>query len=266
MNRAQIAIALPAWLVAEWALAAAPAAVTTAPLEVIAGGPLRVEAGRPVRLRLDIGDRERFWNRVRGVAHHLAPAAPVQPTPPATAPIDVHLVWMDRGADPLDVPFRDGVAQVDVAAGKARRASYALRWTDSGGAIAVRLPAAAEGYPVEIATPGASTVVAGTGSRDLVVFGEELPLEIEVADAHGVTGATVYHRSAAQSSFTTSPMTLGAGDPARGTWKAALPRPAGAEAAVDYFVEITNAAGTRTHYGSSSMPFRLHLPDPTSQP
>ena len=231
-----------------------------------AGGPLRIEAGRPLRLYLKLADRAAFCQRVRALAHELAPAAAVEPSETVTAPIEVTLHWIDPAAPLGTLRFHDGVVEVPVPAGAARVAHYTLEWTDPAGRLAVRLPAANEGYAVQIVEPGPSRVVVGSGTTDLALFGEEVPLNVEIADQKGVATATVYLRSSAAEHYTTQPMALDSGEPQRGVWKAGLRRPQSAEATLDYYVEILSRAGPRTLYGSETIPFHLHLPDPTTRP
>lgn len=242
-----------------------PSPATTAPLDLTVGGPLRAEAGRPLRLHLPVKEVAAFWRRVGAVAHQLAPAAPSDSSPTTTAAIDVMLKWTDGAAEPLAVPFRDSVAEVLVGAGKERTGGYSLTWIDPAGRLAIRLPAAGE-YRVEIVQPGPTAVLAGTGSQELVVFGEEVPIVVELQDPLGVTAVTVSHRSVGSGPFATAPMKLDAGDGQRGTWKYGVPRPQSAEAILEYFAEIENKAGGRTSFGSARLPYRLRLPDPTAKP
>lgn len=267
MSRSLTALGLALLLSGGIEVRAAPGAAkpeAAEPLLLIAGGPMRIEAGRRLRLRLEVADPPPFWSAMRAVTHRLAPAAPVGPSTASTAPVVVELRWRDPVAAPLSLRFEGGLATIDVPAGPPRTGRYSLVWSDPAGRAEVRLPADAAGFPVEIVAPGASTIISATGSVDLEVFGEELPIGFEIADPRGISGAMVFHRSAPATTFATAAMRLDAGTPDRGIWKAALPRPEGAEATVEYYVEIINSAGARTLSGSAGVPYRLYLPDPTA--
>ncbi|MBI4866578.1 MAG: hypothetical protein HY816_06475 [Candidatus Wallbacteria bacterium] len=240
----------------------------TGPVQEIAAGDVRLEMGRPVRLRLHLQDAPPLWECARTLVHGLAPASPFEPATSPAAPLGVFVSWSDPVSGQRTVAVSSSVAELSVAAGPERTASYYIVWRAHDNGFEMRVPASPATFKAQIVRPQPAIVVEATGSAEGILLGDRIPVRVKVAELDGIRTIGLFYRATPPGSsavppgsYTSSPMECSETGPPS-LWTGSIPMPPDPGATVDYYIEIVDSAGRNSFYGSADLPHRIRLRDP----
>jgi hypothetical protein len=249
-------------LVCATALGAQPRAGSLPP-QVEVPHDFEIEMGRELHLTLGSDDPRAILDCSESIANAIAPATS---TTTSTSPASLESIvvfWSDPLVDEKMIPFVNGSALVEIPRGPGRTARFHLVWRPPGERIQMTVPAPPRRFMARIVPERPAAVIEATGTFEGVVFGDVVPVHIRVRDPVGLDRVIIHHRSAPAGPFTTAAMMRegeGAGDE---LWRISLPRPAGLEAMVEYYIELRDRAGRTTQYGNPTTVHRIRLEDPT---
>lgn len=235
----------------------------------LATGDIQIEMGRPLRLRLSLQDEPPLWNCAVSLARALAPAAPstLATSPPLS--IEAVVLWKDPVAGERTVPVSGSIAEISIPTGPVRTAVYSIVWKAQDGSFELRVPASPGHFKAQVVRPQPAIVVEATGSAEGVLLGDQLPIRVRVTDTERVRSVHLFYRStsagastSATASYTSAPMDCAEQTADGGLWKGTIPRPHDIESTIDYYVNIVDAGGRNSTYGTSTAPHRIRLREP----
>lgn len=242
-----------------------PTTATMATTQVVemAVGPAHLTGGSGVVIRGSFTDPQTLRQSVERVVRSIAPAAPTTPSTHLGLPMEVVLHWTTPGRRAWVRPLGPSIEPLpDLEPGVHE---FYVVWKDPILGFEMRIPESPRAFRVEVEAAGLpSTVVDGSGTIT-GIFGETIPVWVKVREPSRIRSATIHARSTPQETATTRPMVPESASEGPVTFRGKIPRPAGADSAVEYWIELEDVEGRRPTYGSSTSPHKILLRQPTSQ-